>query len=170
VGSLFFVLIQYLLAKAAGVSSGLLPAKELELPDVEKNFFDPNYYAQRSIGLIKKLFEAFFGTTARSIFFRSSAFLLLAALTCLAMLLVKYVGATELFELARNGFAIQLQPEEYDNFRSAFGSTFDRMLTPDRFAHVGYFIFVTASFFIFAYAILSACTAIVIVGLYRFLG
>jgi hypothetical protein len=169
VGNILFVLIQYLLAKAAGVPSSLLPSKKLELPEVEKNFFDPNYYARRAIGLLKRAFETFFGTTALAVFFASSAYLFFAALVCLAVLLVKYVGAGELFRLAENGFAIQLQPDEYDRFRSAVGSAFDRILTQDHFVHVGYPIFVTAAFFIFAYAILSACNAVVSVGLYRFL-
>jgi hypothetical protein len=169
VGNILFVLIQYLLAKAAGVPSGLLPSKKLELPEVEKNFFDPNYYARRTIGFLKRAFETFFGTTALAIFFTSGAYLFFAALVCLAVLLVKYVGAGELLRFAENGFAIRLQPDEYDSFRSAVGSAFDRILMQDHFLHAGYPIFVTAAFFIFAYAILSACNAVVGVGLYRFL-
>ena len=156
-GNILFVLIQYLLAKAAGVPSGLLPSKKLELPEVEKNFFDPNYYARRTIGFLKRAFETFFGTTALAIFFTSGAYLFFAALVCLAVLLVKYVGAGELLRFAENGFAIRLQPDEYDSFRSAVGSAFDRILMQDHFLHAGYPIFVTAAFFIFAYAILSAC-------------
>ena len=95
-GNILFVLIQYLLAKAAGVPSGLLPSKKLELPEVEKNFFDPNYYARRTVSFLKRAFETFFGTTALAIFFTSGAYLFFAALVCLAVLLVKYVGAGEL--------------------------------------------------------------------------
>jgi hypothetical protein len=169
VGSILFVLIQYLLARAAGVPSGLLPSKELEIREVEKNFFDPNYYARRTIGLLKRAFETFFGTTALAIFFASSAYLFLAAIVCLAVLLVKYAGAGDVFRLVYNGFAIQLQPDEYDRFRSIAGSGYGDIVTEDHFVHAGYPIFVTVTFFIFAYAILSACNAVVTVGLYRFL-
>jgi hypothetical protein len=169
VGNILFVLIQYLLARAAGVPSGLLPSKELEIPEVEKNFFDPNYYARLTIALLKTAFETFFGTSALTIFLASSAYLFFAALICLAVLLVKYVGSGELLRLAENGFAILLQPDEYDRFRSVAGSGYDHIVTEDHFLHAGYPIFVTAAFFIFAYAILAACNAVVGVGLYRFL-
>lgn len=169
VGNILFVLIQYLLARAAGFPSALLPSKELEIPEVEKNFFDQNYYARRTIALLKRAFETFFGKTPLAIFFRSSAYLFFAALVCLAVLLVKYVGAGELLRLAESGFAIPVQPDEYDQFRSAVGSRYDYMFTQDHFILAGYPIFVTAAFFIFAYAILSACNAVVSVGLYRFL-
>lgn len=169
-GNILFVLIQYLLTRAAGVPAALLPSKELEIPEVEKAFFDPNYYARRSIGLLKGAFETFFGNTSLTIFFRSSAYLLSAALVCLAVLLIKYVGAGELFRLVESGFAIPVTPDEYDQFHRAVGSGYDWVFTQDRSILAGYAIFITAAFFIFAYAILSACNGVVTVGLYSFLG
>ena len=66
--NILFVLIQYVLAKAAGILAKFRPLKEFEISDIEKNFFDPNFFAQSSIGVLKKAFEVFFGTTTRSIF------------------------------------------------------------------------------------------------------
>lgn len=79
------------------------------------------------------------------------------------------MGAEQLFAFLKSGLAIELQPDEYDRFRSFAGSAFDRLLTPDHFFHASYFVFITIALFVFAYAVLSACSAVAFVGLYRFI-
>jgi hypothetical protein len=168
VGNLLFILVQYLAAKAAGIPAIFIRTKEMALPEIEQNFFNSNYYAKRSINLLRKAIETFFGSKNSTIFLRASAFLFFAALACLVTLLFIYVGAWQLFTFVESGFSIKLQPDEFDKFRNFAGSAFDWALTPDHFFHASYFVAVTAALFIFAYAVLSACSAVVCVGLYRF--
>jgi hypothetical protein len=168
-GSLLFTLILYWVAKAAGIPAVLFRSREMALPEVEQIFFNSDYYEKRSLKALRETIEKIFGAKRSVIFFRSWAFLFFAAIACILTLQFVYVGADTLFTFLKNGLAIELQPDEYDRFRNAVGSAFDRLLTPDRFFHAGYFVFVTAALFIFAYAVLSACSAAVFVGLYRFI-
>ena len=166
--NLLFILIQYWLAKAAGIPAILFRSREMVLPEIEQNFFNSDYHAKRSLKALRVAIERVLGSRQPIIFLRSSAFLFFAAIACLVMLQFVYVGADHLFTFLKNGLAIELEPDEYDRFKSVFGSSFDRLLTPDHFFHAGYFVSVTASLFIFAYAVLSACSAVVFIGLYRF--
>jgi hypothetical protein len=168
VANLLFILIQYWLVKAAGIPAVLFRSREMALPEIEQNFFKSDYHAKRSLEALRVAIERIFGSKQSIIFLRSSAFLFFAAIACLVTLQFVYVGADNLFTFLKNGLAIELQPDEYDRFRSVFGSSFDRLLTPNHFFHASYFVSVTAGLFIFAYAVLSACSAVVFVGLYRF--
>jgi hypothetical protein len=168
VANLLFILIQYWLAKAAGIPAIVFRSREMALPEIEQNFFNSDYHAKRSLKALRVAIERIFGSKQSIIFLRSSAFLFFAAIACLVTLQFVYVGADTLFTFLKNGLAIELQPDEYDRFRSAAGNAFDRLLTPDHFFHAGYFVSVTAGLFIFAYAVFSACSAVVFVGLYRF--
>jgi len=169
VGNLLFTLILYWVTKAAGIPAILFRSREMPLPEVERNFFKSDHYAKRSLKALREAIEKIFGSTRFAIFFTSSAFLFFAAIACLVSLQLIYIGPDLLFTFLKNGLAIELQPDEYDRFRAAAGSTFDRLLTPDHFFHAGYFVSVTVTLFIFAYAVLSACSAVVFVGLYRFI-
>jgi len=168
VGNLLFILIQYWVAKAAGIFAVLFRSREMDLPEIERRFFNSDYHAKRSIKALRTAIERVFGSRHSTILMRSSAFLFLAAIACLVTLQFVYVGTDQLFAFLKNGLAIELRPDEYDRFRSAAGSAFDRLLTPDHFFHASYFVNVTAALFIFAYGVLSACSAVVFVGLYRF--
>ena len=168
-GNLLFTLILYWVTKAAGIPAILFRSREMGLSEVEQNFFKSDYHAKRSLRALREAIEKIFGSTRSAIFFRSSAFLFFAAIACLVTLQFIYVGPDLLFTFLKNGLAIELQPDEYDRFRAAVGSTFDRLLTPDHFFHAGYFVSVIVALFIFAYAVLSACSAVVFVGLYRFI-
>jgi hypothetical protein len=169
VGNLLFTFILYWATKAAGIPAILFRSKEMALPEIEQNFFKSDYYAKQSLKALREAIEKIFGTKRSIIFLRSSAFLFFAAIACLVTLQFVYVGAEPLFTFLKNGLAIELQPDEYNGFRSAFGSEFDRLLTPDHFFHAGYFAFVIVALFIFGYAVLSACSAAVFAGLYRFI-
>jgi hypothetical protein len=168
-GNLLFTLTVYWATKAAGIPAILFRSREMALPEVEQNFFNSDYYAKRSLKALCETIEKIFGAKRSVIFLRSSAFLFFAAIACLVTLQFVYVGAYPLFTFLKNGLAIELQPDEYDKFRSFAGNAFDRLLTPDHFFHSGYFVSVTGVLFIFAYAILSACSAAVFLGLYRFI-
>jgi hypothetical protein len=167
-GNLLFILVQYWVAKATGIFAALFRSKEMDLPEIERRFFNSDYHAKRSIKALRTAIESIFGSKHSTIFLRSSAFLFLSAIACLVTLQFVYVGTDQLFSFLKNGLAIELQPDEYDRFRIAAGSAFDRLLTPDHFFHASYFVSVTIALFIFAYAVLSACSAAVFVGLYRF--
>ena len=167
-GNLLFILIQYWVAKAAGIPAVLFRSKEMDLPEIERSFFNSDHHAKRSIKALRKVIEKIFGSRSSTIFLRSSAFLFLAAIACLLTLQFVYVGAEQLFAFLKNGLAIELQPDEYDRFRSVAGNAFDRLLTPDHFFHASYFASVTAALFIFMYAVLATCSAAVFVCLYRF--
>lgn len=167
-GNLLFIFISYWVSKAAGIPTVLLRAKEMALPDVERNFFSSDYHAKRSINILRKAIEKVFGSKQSTIFLRLSAFLFLAAIACLVTLQFLYVGTDQLFSFMKNGLAVQLQPDEYDRLHSFAGSAFDKLLKPDRFFHAGYFVLVITAAFVFSYAVLSACSALAFLGVYRF--
>jgi hypothetical protein len=168
-GNLLFILIQYWVVKASGTPAVLFRSREMDLPEIERSFFDSTHHAKRSIKALRKAIEKILGSRPSIIFLRSSAFLFVAAIACLVTLQFLYVGAEQLFAFLKNGLAIELQSDEYDKFRSLAGSAFDRLLTPDHFFHASYFVSITVALFVFAYAVLSACSAVAFVGLYRFI-